>query len=69
MSCDSLYQISRDISFATSLSCLTPYPMGIAGHAQAYYFEMQIRSADEPATRFYQCAGPAGSCDHKWRED
>ena len=43
--------------------------MKLAGNAQAYYFEMQIRSADEPATRFYQCAASQGQCGHKWRED
>uniref|UniRef100_A0A6U5BQX5 DNA-directed RNA polymerase subunit n=1 Tax=Hemiselmis andersenii TaxID=464988 RepID=A0A6U5BQX5_HEMAN len=37
------------------------------GHSKAYYFEMQIRSADEPATRFYMCA--SDGCGHRWRED
>ena len=30
----------------------------------AYFYELQIRSADEPATIFYQCTG----CGHNWRE-
>ena len=34
------------------------------GHNQAYFNEIQIRSADEPATLFYQCI----NCKHQWRE-
>ncbi|ERN19245.1 hypothetical protein AMTRI_Chr10g7410 [Amborella trichopoda] len=34
---------------------------------QAYYFQMQIRSADEPMTTFYMCAN--SSCQKQWRED
>uniref|UniRef100_A0A7S0MUL6 DNA-directed RNA polymerase subunit n=1 Tax=Cryptomonas curvata TaxID=233186 RepID=A0A7S0MUL6_9CRYP len=37
------------------------------GHNKAYYFELQIRSADEPATRFYMCSGD--NCGTKWKED
>lgn len=31
---------------------------------QAYFMEIQIRSADEPATLFFKCV----QCAHRWRE-
>lgn len=31
---------------------------------QAYFMEIQIRSADEPATLFFKCV----QCGHRWRE-
>ncbi|KAL0232385.1 hypothetical protein PCE1_002726 [Barthelona sp. PCE] len=34
-------------------------------HHSAFYFTLQIRSADEPSTIFYQCEG----CQHRWRSD
>lgn len=35
-------------------------------HPEAYFHQMQIRSADEPSTTFYTCANP--ECGHKWNE-
>lgn len=34
------------------------------GHGSAYFFEVQTRSADEPATLFLRCV----RCTHQWRE-
>jgi DNA-directed RNA polymerase III subunit RPC11 len=31
---------------------------------QAYFVEVQTRSADEPATLFYKCV----DCGHRWKE-
>ncbi|KAM6501974.1 hypothetical protein JOM56_001951 [Amanita muscaria] len=32
---------------------------------QAYFYQLQIRSADEPMTTFYRCV----KCAHQWREN
>jgi len=34
-------------------------------HGEAYFLQMQIRSADEPSTTFYRCV----SCTHNWKEN
>ncbi|KAF7293135.1 DNA-directed RNA polymerase subunit [Mycena chlorophos] len=34
-------------------------------HDRAYFYQLQIRSADEPMTTFYRCA----QCGHRWREN
>lgn len=36
------------------------------GHTEAFFKEMQTRSADEPATVFYMCASK--TCAHRWKE-
>ncbi|KRX84359.1 DNA-directed RNA polymerase III subunit RPC10 [Trichinella nativa] len=33
---------------------------------QAYFMQIQIRSADEPMTTFYRCAN--NYCAHRWRD-
>jgi DNA-directed RNA polymerase III subunit RPC11 len=35
------------------------------GHNEAFYMEVQIRSADEPATVFYKCT----KCGKRWNEN
>ena len=34
------------------------------GNEEAYSWQRQTRSGDEPATRFYRCV----KCEHTWRE-
>lgn len=34
------------------------------GHLEAYYWEVQTRAGDEPATRFFKCV----KCGYTWRE-
>ncbi|KAF7456333.1 DNA-directed RNA polymerase III RPC11 [Cryptosporidium felis] len=33
--------------------------------SEAYFFQLQIRSADEPMTSFYTCV----KCNFKWKEN
>ena len=33
------------------------------GHDKAYFWEIQTRAADEPATQFFKCE----KCKHTWR--
>lgn len=40
-------------------------PVDACGSTRAYFFQLQIRSADEPMTTFYKCTG----CSHQWREN
>lgn len=35
------------------------------GNTKAYFYQLQIRSADEPMTSFYKCT----NCGHQWREN
>ncbi|CAN6672739.1 DNA-directed RNA polymerase III subunit RPC10 [Trichomonascus vanleenenianus] len=35
------------------------------GGDHAYFYQLQIRSADEPMTTFYKCT----QCGHQWREN
>lgn len=34
------------------------------GNRRAYFFQIQIRSADEPMSIFFKCT----KCSHQWRE-
>lgn len=34
------------------------------GNTEAYYWMLQTRAGDEPATKFYRCT----RCKHTWRE-
>ncbi|MEM3126469.1 MAG: transcription factor S [Candidatus Woesearchaeota archaeon] len=34
------------------------------GHKKAYFWEIQTRAGDEPATKFFKCE----KCKHTWRD-
>lgn len=40
-------------------------PTGNCPGEKAYFYQLQIRSADEPMTTFYKCT----TCGHQWREN
>lgn len=40
-------------------------PNDDCGATKAYFYQLQIRSADEPMTTFYKCV----KCGDKWREN
>lgn len=50
---------------AWDLADATKTPCPKCGHPKAFFFQMQTRSADEPMTTFYRCAG----CAHQWKEN
>ncbi|CUM67030.1 uncharacterized protein PRCAT00004718001 [Priceomyces carsonii] len=45
----------------TTVQC----PVDSCGATKAYFFQLQIRSADEPMTTFYKCV----KCSNQWREN
>ena len=49
---------------ATSFQNKTEARCEKCGHNEAYFNEVQIRSADEPATLFFKCC----KCGNTWRE-
>ena len=36
-------------------------------HTEAYFFQIQTRSADEPATLFFRCKNK--DCGHQWKDN
>ena len=50
-----------DLVDQTAAQC----PVDSCGGDKAYFFQLQIRSADEPMTTFYKCV----LCGHQWREN
>ncbi|XP_047268813.1 DNA-directed RNA polymerase III subunit RPC10 isoform X2 [Capsicum annuum] len=42
-------------------------PCPACGYREAAYYQVQIRSADEPMTTFYKCKNKM--CGNNWRED
>ncbi|MEM4271268.1 MAG: transcription factor S [Candidatus Pacearchaeota archaeon] len=43
---------------------LTDAKCSKCGHEKAYFWEIQTRAADEPATKFFKCQ----KCKHTWRD-
>mmetsp|Transcript_8452 Transcript_8452/g.15301 ORF Transcript_8452/g.15301 Transcript_8452/m.15301 type:complete len:110 (-) Transcript_8452:1019-1348(-) len=50
---------------AWELADSTEIPCPSCAHSQAYFFQMQTRSADEPMTIFYRCK----KCANQWKEN
>uniref|UniRef100_A0A1U7WA50 DNA-directed RNA polymerase III subunit RPC10-like n=1 Tax=Nicotiana sylvestris TaxID=4096 RepID=A0A1U7WA50_NICSY len=46
---------------------LLAVPCPACGYREAAYYQVQIRSADEPMTTFYKCKNKM--CGNNWRED
>ena len=46
--------------------CCTAVVCEKCGHHEAFFMQIQIRSADEPMTTFYRCANL--QCNYIWRE-
>ncbi|KXN68248.1 hypothetical protein CONCODRAFT_79818 [Conidiobolus coronatus NRRL 28638] len=44
----------------------TDVPCPKCEHTRAYFFQLQIRSADEPMTTFYKCCNQ--DCGNQWKE-
>ena len=59
---DKIIVIEGGVNVATLPRMKTQCPK--CGHDEAFYWEMQTRSADEPSTRFFRCT----KCGHVWRE-
>ena len=57
---------SNDLAFFPSLS--SPFsascPNNECGGSEAYFMQLQTRSADEPMTTFYKCC----DCGHRWKD-
>jgi len=59
---DALIVIDREVVVETLPKARVECPR--CGHLEAYYWEVQTRAGDEPATRFFRCT----KCGHTWRE-
>ena len=55
-----------DILEDTAWGATTEVKCGKCGYHEAFFKEMQTRSADEPATLFFKCANK--QCGFQWKE-
>ncbi|KAL5709080.1 hypothetical protein ACHQM5_019806 [Ranunculus cassubicifolius] len=60
---DAIFSEADAMKFASKTEATCPS----CHHGQAYFRQLQIRSADEPMTTFYQCCND--NCRREWRED
>ncbi|XP_073308191.1 uncharacterized protein [Primulina huaijiensis] len=58
---DPIFSKDDNKSFNTTSAVACPE----CNHKEAYFSQVQTRSADEPMTLFYNCK----KCNHTWRED
>lgn len=56
-------EIIKDSDMWANASC-TEEKCPKCGHNQAYYLQVQTRSADEPMTTYYRCV----KCAHNWKD-
>jgi len=59
---DAILVIDREIKVEVLPKTRVECPR--CGHTEAYYWEVQTRAGDEPATRFFKCT----KCGYVWRE-
>ena len=59
---DAILVIDKDVKIEVLPKARVECPK--CSHIGAYYWEMQTRAGDEPATRFFKCV----KCGHVWRE-
>jgi len=59
---EAILVIDREVKLETLPKARVECPR--CGHLEAYYWEVQTRAGDEPATRFFRCV----KCGFTWRE-
>lgn len=59
---EAILVIDREVQVETLPKARVECPR--CGHLEAYYWEVQTRAGDEPATRFFRCV----KCSYTWRE-
>ncbi|KAJ8635072.1 hypothetical protein MRB53_009339 [Persea americana] len=60
---DAIFSGAEALKYAPKTKANCPH----CNYGEAYFRQMQIRSADEPMTTFYKCANE--HCSREWRED
>ena len=60
-------QAAYDACVGRETACFPLVRCPACGHCEAFFKQLQIRSADEPMTNFYRCC--AKCCSHRWNEE